>query len=81
MDLYEKLWCGEYLDAAGRRLPVRGDLSKVHQIIGLTSTEKAMLKNFHFMSGRLAGTRQVRNSIRHIVFSSRIFYGTPVFSR
>ena len=79
VDLYEKLWCGEYLDAAGRRLPVRGDLSKVHQIIGLTSTEKAMLKNFHFMSGRLAGTRQVRNSIRHIVFSSRIFYGTPVF--
>ena len=38
-----------------------------------------MLQNYHFMSSRLAGTRQVRNSIRHIVFSSRIFYGAPVF--
>ena len=38
-----------------------------------------MLRNYHFMSSRLAGTRQVRNSIRHIVFSSRIFYGAPVF--
>ena len=31
------------------------------------------------MSSRLPGTRQVRNSIRHIIFSSRIFYGAPVF--
>ena len=31
------------------------------------------------MSSRLAGTRQVRNSIRHIIFSSRVFYGIPVF--
>ena len=25
------------------------------------------------------GARQVRNSIRHVIFSSRVFYGMPVF--
>ena len=70
---------GEYVDATGWRLPVRGDISKITRIIGLRNTEKALLQNFHFMSSRLPGTRQVRNSIRHIIFSSRIFYGAPVF--
>ena len=58
---------------------MRGDISKITRIIGLRNTEKALLQNFHFMSSRLPGTRQVRNSIRHIIFSSRIFYGAPVF--
>ena len=31
------------------------------------------------MSSRLPGTRQVRNSIRHLIFSSRVFYGVPIF--
>jgi hypothetical protein len=68
------------MDGRGRRVPVRGDVSKLGQIIGLTDTQKAILQNYHFMSSRIAGTRQIRNSIRHIVFSSRIFYGTTVFA-
>ena len=59
---------------------MKGDVSKITQIIGLTDVEKAMLRNYHFMSSRLPGTRQVRNLIRHTVFSSRIFYGAPVFA-
>ena len=31
------------------------------------------------MSGKIAGTRQIRRSIFHMVFSSRIVYGNPVF--
>ena len=54
-------------------------MSKLRQIWGLPPTEKAILQNYHFMSSRLAGTRQIRNSIRHIVFSSRVFYGAAVF--
>lgn len=77
--IYELLWCGEYLDGQGRRVPVKGDISKVMQIIGLTDVQKALLRNYQFMSSRLPGTRQVRSSIRHIVFSSRIVYGNPVF--
>ena len=77
--IYNLLHEGEYADATGRRFPVRGDISKITRIIGLRNTEKALLQNFHFMSSRLPGTRQVRNSIRHIIFSSRIFFGAPVF--
>ena len=77
--IYRLLHEGEYEDALGRRVPVRGDISKIMKIIGLKNTEKALLQNFHFMSSRIPGTRQIRNSIRHIIFSSRIFYGVPVF--
>ena len=77
--IYKLLWDGEYMNPAGCRVKVNGDISKISQIIGLTNTEKAMLKNYQFMSSRLSGTRQVRNSIRHVIFSSRVFYGMPVF--
>ena len=60
-------------------MPVRGDVSKINKIIVLKPAEGAILRNFHFMSNRLPGTRQVRNSIRHMIFSSRVFYGVPIF--
>ena len=75
--IYDLLHTGEYEDATGRRVPIRGDISKITKIIGLKNIGKALLANFHFMSSRIPGTRQVRNSIRHIIFSSRIFYGAP----
>ena len=70
---------GEYETSGGQRKKVAGDVSKIDRIIGLTAEEKAPLRNYRFMSSRLAGTRQIRSSIRHVVFSSRIFYGVPVF--
>ena len=47
--IYRLLHEGEYEDALGRRVPVRGDISKIMKIIGLKDTEKAILQNFHFM--------------------------------
>ena len=67
---------GEYLDGMGRRCKVRGD---VRQIIGLTPMEKMLLRNYQFMSSRIAGTRQVRRNINHLLFSARVIYGTPTF--
>jgi hypothetical protein len=77
--LYGLVWHGEYKDASGRRTKVNGDLSKLPHLIGLSETQKAMLRSYQFMSRRLPGTRQIRNAIRHIIFSSRIYYGIPVF--
>ena len=77
--IYKLLWEGQYLDSNGRRVQVKGDISKISQIIGLNVEEKALLQNYHFMSSRLSGTRQIRGSIRHMVFSSRVFYGILVF--
>ena len=77
--IFHLLWHGEYVDASGRRFPMHGDVSKIDRIIGLSKAEQGLLKNYHFMSGRLAGTRQIRRSINHVVFSSRVVYGVPVF--
>ena len=77
--IYALLWEGEYLGYDGKRKKLNGDISKISQIIGLTATEQALLQNYHFISTRISGTRQIRRSIRHLVTSSRIFYGVPVF--
>ena len=54
---------------------MRGDVSEIQDAIGLTQTPKALLRNYHFMSARIPGTRQVRRSINHVVFSARVVFG------
>ena len=58
---------------------MQGKVSKLLDIIGLTVKERALIENSQFMSGKIPGTRQIRRSIFHTVFSSRIVYGNPVF--
>ena len=77
--LYHLLWHGQYRDSQGRLVPVRGNISKLPQAMELSKEEKALIANYHFLSARVPGTRQIRNSIRHMIFASRIFYGIPVF--
>ena len=78
--IYKLLWEGEYWDdAKGRRVQIKGQVSQLMKVIGVGEKERALVTNAQFMSGRLAGTRQIRRSIFHIVFSSRIVYGNPVF--
>ena len=78
--IYRLLHEGEYWDEARqKRMPMNGNVSKLPEIIGLNAKEHALIRNSQFMSGKLAGTRQIRRSIFHIVFSSRIVDGNPVF--
>ena len=78
--IYHLLWHGEYWDEARqKRVPMQGNVSKLQSIIGLGDKERALIRNSQFMSSKIAGTRQIRRSIFHIVFSSRIVYGNPVF--
>ena len=78
--IYHLLWHGEYWDEVRQqRVPMQGKISKLRDIIGLGQKEKTMIDNFRFMSSKIAGTRQIRRNINHIVFSSRIVYGNPVF--
>ena len=56
--IYQLLHEGEYADATGRRFPIRGNISEITRIIGLRTTEKALLQNFHFMPSRL-GIREL----------------------
>ena len=70
---------GEYRNAEGRMVTLKGDTSKISYCKGLSRQDLAMVKNYQFMSTRIPGTRQVRNEIRHVIFASRVFYGIPVF--
>ena len=77
--LYELLWSGEYTLPDGMRVPIQGDITTILDATGLTKTQRALLQNYEFMSARIPGTRQIRRSISHLVFSSRVVYGLPVF--
>jgi len=76
--IYEMLWKGE-CDFGGQRVKINGDMNKLSFAVGLTKIERALLQNYHFMSSMIAGTRQIRRQIRHLLFSSLVVYGTPVF--
>ena len=71
--LYKLLWEGEYINpTTNTRQPVKGDVSKIDRIIGLTEQQKQLIKNYHFMSSRIPGTHQIRRSISHSLFAARV---------
>ena len=77
--IYKLLWEGEYQDGAGRRCKINGDVSKISNIVGLSSLQKAILQKYHYLSTKLSGTRQIRRAINHVIFSSRVIYRCPIF--
>ena len=77
--LYELLHTGEYIDDAGVRRRLNGDISKLPRVIGLSPLQAAVVRNMSFMSGRLPGTRQIRKSIGHLLTAGRVVYGVPIF--
>ena len=76
VSLSKKLWHGEYTTSTGRRKPISGDITKLGYAIGLSLTERKILKNFHYMSDRVPGTREIRREIGQIVFSAMMFMAT-----
>ena len=78
-NLYHKLVEAEFMDSTGRRRSVKGDVTKMHKIIGLTKEQEALISNFNYMSSKLAGTRQMRRRIGHIV-KSGMFFTVVLFS-
>ena len=77
--LYEMLQDGEYKDDSGKRKPIKGDMSKLHRLIGMSPLQSAIVRNMFFMSARIEGTRQIRKMIGHVITGGRVVYGLPVF--
>ena len=73
------LWEGQCIDSVGHWQHAKGAISKLPFIIGLDATQKVFIKNYHFMSSHIAGTRQIRNEIWHVICSNRMFYGMSLF--
>ena len=50
--LYDLLQTGEYLDDHNARRPIKGDVTKLHKVIGLTPLHQHVLRNVFFMSSK-----------------------------
>ena len=77
--LYEMLQDGEYKDESGKRKPIKGDMSKLHRLIGMSPLQEAIVRNMFFMSAKIEGTRQIRKMIGHVITGGRVVYGLPVY--
>ena len=69
--IHELLHTGAYEDALGRRVPVRGDISKTMTITGLKNTEKSLFTeiSFHVKPHPWHETNQEFHSTHHLVQS------------
>jgi len=76
--LYKALQYGFYKEG-DRRIAIAGRVDKLPLCDSLKVEERAILRNFLFMSSRLSGTRQIRRQMRYLVFSACIVYGVPVW--
>ena len=74
-----KALTGTYIDVTGKRQPVNGDLSKLRWVPRLSSAALKILDNVQAKSRKLAGTHEVRKTMRIQTHSYRIRYGTPLF--
>ena len=78
--LYELLAKGKYkAPGTDKLLPISGDISKLSSCVDISQMQQALLRNYMFMSGKVAGTRQIRREINHLTFSAQVVYGLPVF--
>ena len=71
--IYQLLHTGKYEDALGRRVPVRGDISKIMKIIGLTNTEKRLSCRI-FTSCQAASPARGKSRIPFDTSSSPVAY-------
>ena len=78
--IYQLLAKGKYKQpGTDKLLPINGDISKLSCCVDISRTQQALLRNYMFMSGKVAGTRQIRREINHLTFSAQVVYGLPVF--
>ena len=77
--LYDLLQTGEYLDDHNVRRPIKGDVTKLQKVIGLTPLHQHVLRSVFFMSSKLAGVRQTRTMIGHVLTGGRVVFGIPAF--
>ena len=76
--LCKALWA-KYKDLDGKMQAVKGDMTKLRYVLGLTKAAKKLLQNIEHTSRRLPGTQEVRRLMRFNTNAMRIRYGVPIF--
>ena len=76
----QRLMCtGKYRDVSGELKAVKGDLSKVRYVHGLSNAAKRVLDNCEARTRNVPGTHEVRKTMRHQTHANRVCYGTALF--
>lgn len=78
-EVAQKLHHGLYTDITGELKPVKGDLSKVPHVPGLSNAARMLLNNLECRARNIPGTHETRKTMRHQTHANRICYGTALF--
>ena len=70
---------GTYKDGRGRKLQVKGDLSKVRLVKTLSKPARRILDRVHTVAQNIEGTNEVRTIMRYDTHAFRIAHGVPLF--
>ena len=76
--LYQRLSKAYWWDGRKKR-KINHDVTKLQYACDLTTEERNLVKDLHFISGIFAGTQQVRLHIGHALFGARVELGDPLF--
>ena len=74
-----KALSGHYKDTSGRLQPVKGDMSKLQWVPGLSRAAARLLKNLQSTSRKVPGTQEVRRQMRFGTHANHGRYGVPIF--
>ena len=70
---------GKYLDVDGKTKDVRGDMTKVRYVSGLSKAAQRLLQNIEHTSRKIPGTQETRRLMRYDTHANRVRYGVPIF--
>ena len=61
------------------RAILNGDLTKLRHVTTLSDDARRLVRNVEHTTRRIAGTHEVRRSMRFLLHSYRVVFGVPVF--
>ena len=72
---------GTYVDPTcpGRRLPVKGDLTKLKFVPGMSAVAKRIMQNAEATTQKMSGTQETRRQMRFDMTAMRVKYGLTIF--
>ena len=78
-EVYRKVNNGIYIDSNNEQKAVKGDLTKLRYVPGLSTAAHKVLNNLEARTRNVPGTHAVRTSMRHQTHAYRVKYGLSVF--
>ena len=70
---------GNYMDTTGKSKPVKGDMTKLRYVPGLSRAAKRMLQNIEHTSRKVGGCQETRRQMRFDTHALRVKYGVSIF--